>query len=92
MATPYKVRMEIVHDGAPAPTVVEVEIFPEWAPLGAKCASPRFGKHPLLVAPCAAHPNCCHTQQQRALIFILGPASWSQAFQGVGRVWLLHRH
>lgn len=37
MSAPYKVRMEIMHDGAAAPTIVEAEIIPEWAPLGAKC-------------------------------------------------------
>lgn len=62
MATPYKVRMEIVHDGAPAPTVVEAEIFPEWAPLGAKCASPRLesilcSSLPVLRIETAATPN-----------------------------------
>ena len=56
MATPYKVKMEIVHDGAP-PAVVEIEVLPEWAPLGAQCASPWF-------------EDPCHVLPRMALITI----------------------
>ena len=79
---------EIMHDGAAAPTIVEAEIIPEWAPLGAKCVRYEclFNIFCLLII----QPSMPTLPHKIALTMMDLPAS--QALQGARRIRLLHRH
>ena len=69
MAT-YKVKFDVAHPGLNSEASFEIEVNPEWAPLGAKCV-PAKSHYSLSLAKLAltiVHGCCCSSRRFKDLL------------------------